>query len=57
VGRLLRKRDDAMTWMETYEGVQDPDAFERDLLSAVRAAQFAAVLEPGGDRHMECFLE
>jgi uncharacterized protein related to proFAR isomerase len=54
-GRVLRKRDDPATWMEIYEGVGDAAAFEQDLATAVQAAIFAAVLESGGVRHMECF--
>jgi Domain of unknown function (DUF4936) len=54
-GRLLRKRADASTWMEIYEGVGDADAFEQCLAAAVRAINFSAVLETGGVRHMECF--
>jgi hypothetical protein len=54
-GRVLRKRDDPATWMEIYEGVGDAAAFELDLAAVVDAANFAAVLESGGLRHMECF--
>ena len=55
VGRLVRKRDDATTWMEIYEGVQDAAAFEHYLALSVQAAHFENVLEPGSARHMECF--
>lgn len=54
-GRLLSKRDDPSTWMEIYEDVGDSDAFEQCLAAAVQAANFATVLEPRGERHMECF--
>ena len=54
-GRLLRKRDDPTTWMEVYEGVGDIGAFEQCLAAAVQTTNFAAVLETGGVRHMECF--
>ena len=54
-GRLLRKRDDPTTWMEIYQGVEQPDAFEQCLAAAVQTINFAAVLETGGVRHMECF--
>lgn len=56
-GRLLSKRDDIATWMEIYEGVEDPGVFEECLAAAVQQAQFAAVLETGSVRHMECFEE
>ena len=54
-GRLVRKRDDPATWMEIYEGVREASAFEQCLASAVQAANFAAVLETGAVRHLECF--
>ena len=54
-GRLLRKRDDPTTWMEVYEGVEEPDAFEQCLAAGVQTINFAAVLETSGVRHMECF--
>jgi hypothetical protein len=55
VGRLLMKREDPSTWMEIYEGVADASAFEQCLAAEVRAVDFAAVLECGNRRHMECF--
>ena len=55
VGRLVRKRDDATTWMEIYEGVRDAAAFEHCLALSVQAAHFQNVLEPASARHMECF--
>lgn len=54
-GRLLRKRDDGSTWMEIYEGVVDAGPFEQCLAATVQATDFAAVLETGATRHMECF--
>jgi hypothetical protein len=54
-GRLLRKRDDPSTWMEIYGGVVDPGPFEQCLAATLAATDFAAVLESGGARHMECF--
>jgi hypothetical protein len=47
-GRWMRRRDDASTYMEVYEGVQDEAAFE-------------ALLEREGgklgvQRHVECFV-
>ncbi|HXF18267.1 MAG TPA: DUF4936 family protein [Burkholderiales bacterium] len=54
-GRLVRKRDDATTWMEIYEGVRDAAAFEHCLALSVQAAHFQNVLEPASARHMECF--
>ena len=54
-GRLVRKRDDATTWMEIYEGVRDAVGFEHYLALAVQAAHFDNVMETGSARHMECF--
>jgi hypothetical protein len=56
-GRLLRKRDDPATWMEIYEGVQDAAVFELSLAECVEATQFTDVLQPGSERHLECFEE
>jgi hypothetical protein len=53
-GRLLARCDDASTWMEIYEPVDDPTAFMRRLAGLAqthRVAAFAA----GGERHTECF--
>jgi len=55
-GRLLRRRDDPGTWMEVYEGVDDPDAFERVLDAALARHGFASLLPPGGARHTERFV-
>ena len=48
-GRWMRRGDDSSTFMEVYEGVQDPPAFER-LLEA-EARTIAAV-----PRRMERFV-
>jgi hypothetical protein len=54
-GRLLRRRDDARVWMEVYENVTDPAAFDQAFAAATRAhepGRFAA----GGVRHVEAFV-
>ncbi len=56
-GRVLLKRDDPSTWMEVYERVGDPEAFERCLAEAVLAHGFGKLLQPGSRRHVECFEE
>ncbi|OWY38716.1 DUF4936 domain-containing protein [Xenophilus sp. AP218F] len=33
-GRLLRRKDDAATWMEAYEDIADWQAFRREWLAA-----------------------
>jgi hypothetical protein len=55
-GRLLRRADDATTWMEIYEDVADPARFERELAAAVERCGARALLPAGGDRHVERFI-
>ena len=55
-GRYLRKADDPWTWMEIYENVPDPTAFETALASALEAHGFARFLEEGRHRHVERFI-
>ena len=52
-GRVLVRNDDARTWMEIYEGVDDVEEFER-VFSAAVARHGVATLADGG-RHVECF--
>ncbi len=54
-GRLMRRRDDSGTWMEIYEGVADPAAFEVALAAAVLRHDFLRVLAPGAARKTEVF--
>ncbi len=56
-GRLLRRLHDAYTWMEVYEAVGDPGAFEHALDAAVAAHELGAMIEAGSARHMERFIE
>lgn len=49
-GRLLRRRDDAGTWMEVYEGIPDADAFRRLWLDVSAECGLAAL-----SRHEEWF--
>jgi len=53
-GRLLARRDDAATWMEIYEPVDDAAAFVRRLARLARAHRVAE-LAVDGKRHTECF--
>lgn len=55
-GRLLRRRDDATTWMEIYEPISDVDQFEQVLQSALGRHGFDALLAPGDVRHAERFV-
>lgn len=56
-GRLMRRADDAGTWMEVYEGIADRAVFVHALESAAAAHGLADLLEAGGARHLECFIE
>lgn len=49
-GRLLRRRDDAGTWMEVYEGIPDADAFRRLWLDVSAECGLVAL-----SRHEEWF--
>jgi hypothetical protein len=52
-GRVLARRDDASTWMEIYENVDDAAAFERTLAALVRRHDVARM--SSGVRHIERF--
>ena len=54
-GRVLRRLDDPHTWMEIYEGVDDPRHFEVELGLHAMNHSLHKVLEPGGVRHIERF--
>jgi hypothetical protein len=54
-GRVVAKRDDPFLWMEVYEGVDDPPAFEAQLGRLIEQTRFAQVLAQGSARKMECF--
>jgi len=51
--RLLQRRDDALTWMEVYEGIADADAFARALDAALQRHG----IDPADPaRHLEWFV-
>jgi len=56
-GRLLRRRDDASTWMEVYEKVPDAARFEAQLSALVERHALAALLVPGSSRKLEVFRD
>ena len=55
-GRLLCRRDKPETWMEVYEDVADPDAFQASLDQALGRSRFAELLEPDSRRITELFM-
>jgi hypothetical protein len=56
-GRLMRRRDDACTWMEIYQGIRDLDAFEATLAEAVARHGLEDLPRPGERRHAERFVD
>jgi hypothetical protein len=55
-GRLLRRQDEPLLWMEVYEGVRDTVAFENALAGLLDASGLAAFLAPGATRKTERFV-
>lgn len=55
-GRLMRRADDASTWMEIYESVADAEAFERLEAAVVERSGFARLLAADGRRQVERFV-
>lgn len=53
-GKLLKRRDDPLTWMEIYEQVKDSTAFEQHLARVV--AEFDVAMFINGNRVTECFM-
>ncbi|WP_332671889.1 DUF4936 family protein [Aromatoleum sp.] len=56
-GHLMERCGDDATWMEIYESVADPAAFEAALGIEIEAHKLAALIEPGSTRHLERFVE
>ena len=56
-GRLLKKRNEPLLWMEIYEPVTDEAQFEWELAEAVTLSGINKLLEDGSARHIECFRE
>lgn len=56
-GRVLKKRNEPLLWMEIYEPVADEAKFEWELAEAVAASGITALLQDGSARHTECFAE
>lgn len=56
-GRLMKKRNEPLLWMEIYESVNDEAKFEWELAEAVSGSGIVATLQPGSTRHIECFAD
>ena len=56
-GRVLKKRNEPLLWMEIYEPVADEAKFEWELAEALAASGITALLQDGSARHTECFAE
>ncbi len=56
-GRVLKKRNEPLLWMEIYAPVADEASFEWELAEAVAASGINALLQTGNARHIECFAE
>ena len=54
VGRLMKRADDPVTWMEVYEAIEDPSGFEHALAEAL--ARHGAQAYADGGRHVERFV-
>ncbi len=53
VGQLMKKRDEPRLWMEVYQGVSEPEAFEARLVQA--ADEFDVEMFIADARRVECF--
>lgn len=56
-GRLLKKREEPLLWMEIYENVAYAEAFEMALAQAAAKLGVLAFLQPDSSRHVECFVD
>ena len=56
VGRFLRRADDPWTWMEVYENVTDPAAFDDALAQGIDRHGLDRFVDDGGRRHTERFV-
>ena len=54
-GRLLRKRQEPLLWMEVYENVRDDAKFELELEQATVRLTLNECLQEGQTRRSECF--
>jgi hypothetical protein len=55
-GRLQQRQDEPLLWMEVYESVRDPAAFEAVLADLLLANDFESFLAPEASRKTERFV-
>ncbi len=55
-GRLLKKSEEPLLWMEIYEKVADAEAFGQALVDGVEKHKLKLFLQPGTARMVECFI-
>lgn len=56
-GRLFSRFHEDATWMEVYESVDAPEAFEQALREELEHHRVDDLVQPGSARHVECFVE
>ncbi|TMH28550.1 MAG: DUF4936 family protein [Betaproteobacteria bacterium] len=56
VGRLLRRQDEPLLWMEVYENVADAQGFEARLSALLSDLDFESFLASGAQRRIERFV-
>lgn len=54
-GRLLKKRNEPLLWMEVYENIGDDTKFELELAHAATRLKLGECLQDGSARRSECF--
>ena len=54
-GRLLKKWNEPLLWMEVYENVSSPETFEQAVRNAEAKVDLARFLAGDGQRHWERF--
>ena len=53
--QLLKKCDEALLWMESYDGIADRKNFLRELAAITEEYDVGMFID--GERHVECFFD